>query len=60
MSRTNFHVPAKPTGPGGETVLRMEGWTMSVPNSKDGNAEILIEASQPVLCPTRQDGPGRK
>ena len=25
----------------GKTLLRMEGWTMSVPNYKDGNAEVL-------------------
>lgn len=29
--------------PGGKTLLHLEGWQMSVPNHKDGNAQILYD-----------------
>jgi alpha-D-xyloside xylohydrolase len=31
------------TSPGGEGILRMTGWAMSVPNYKDGNAGVLSD-----------------
>jgi alpha-D-xyloside xylohydrolase len=35
------YVGLKITAPDGSTILNMQGWEMSVPNHKDGNADIL-------------------
>ena len=47
-------IPLRVLGPGGKTLLRMEGWSMSVPNTKDGNAQILSEV-QPSIAYNHYD-----
>ncbi len=48
------YIPLTVLGPGGKTLLRMEGWTMSVPNHKDGNAGILNDV-KPSIAYNRYD-----
>ena len=42
------YVPLSVTGSDGKPLLRMEGWSMSVPNHKDGNAEVLNEVAPSI------------
>lgn len=46
--------PLEVFGPDGKVLLRMEGWTMSVPNHKDGNADILNDV-RPSIAYDRYD-----
>lgn len=41
-------VPLTVTGADGKPLLRMEGWSMTVPNHKDGNAEVLNEVKPSI------------
>ena len=43
------YIPLSVTGADGQPLLRMQGWWMTVPNHKDGNAETLSEV-QPSIA----------
>jgi alpha-D-xyloside xylohydrolase len=41
-------VPLTVTGADGKTLLRLERWSMTVPNHRDGNAEVLAEVKPSI------------
>ncbi|MGA7525090.1 MAG: glycoside hydrolase family 31 protein [Acidobacteriaceae bacterium] len=41
-------IPLTVNGADGRTLLKLDGWSMSVPNHKDGNAEVLNEVKPSI------------
>lgn len=48
FSGTTPNIPLMVTDADGKTLLQMQGWSMSVPNHKDGNADVLLDLKPSV------------
>lgn len=54
FSGSTPYVPLTVNAADGQPLLKLDGWSMSVPNHKDGNAEVLNEV-QPSIAYDRYD-----